>query len=830
MRNGEVPFDPNVQPDYDYPAQPASDVPVVFAPPAPSVPNFGLPVGPQEQRPRQQVAQPQEPPQSPQAPIEPNGFCPQNTQCLPLNQCAFISSNGIGTRCSTSVGRGVCCPNPSVTGSDREIPSVPVIFPDDQPTNPLELLPTSIPFISPADFQRAVTAAQSFMTQIQSTENQLSQRRLFAAPRTAVSDHQNFFGNNPESIRLSRLGQMAVKIATELVRNFKLTRPQSKVAFKALSFANSVTDTCPTPVQCFRSKYRTADGSCNNRRNPDWGKSFTPFNRIVFPEYEDNFDAAKVTGTTSRQPLPSARLVSTTVAPDRGEVNSFVTNMVMQWGQFLDHDMTSTATTRSNDGQSIRCCGQEFQQDPSLLHPACMPIVIPPNDPFFAQFGQDCMSFVRSGVAPREGCALGQREQLNQLSAFIDGGMVYGRSQQETESLRSFSGGKLRNSFVDGKEFLPKRQSTCSIPREKNQQCFDAGDGRINVQVNLVVIHAVFLRYHNLIASELARINPSWDDEALFQETRRIVIATIQHITYNEFLPLVLGKNIMSTFNLKPTADGYSNDYDEKVNPAIVSSFATAAYRMHTLIARTVEFKDSKSGNTVGQLDLSETYNNPSVLYEKDAFPNLINGLISQSSGDFDPSFTDQISNHLFRPFGGSFGVDLVAMNIQRGRDHGLPGYNKWRTSCNLRPVNSFQELQRVMRPGAAEAMQSLYSSVDDVDLFIAGSSEIPLRGSLVGPTFACIMGEQFRRLKDGDRFWYENPNNFNPNQLAEIRNITLARVLCDASAGSDSEGIQFSQKFVMIQPNGDWNMRTDCNDINQIPKADWSAWYNEPV
>lgn len=67
------------------------------------------------------------------------------------------------------------------------------------------------------------------------------------------------------------------------------------------------------------------------------------------------------------------------------------------------------------------------------------------------------------------------------------------------------------------------------------------GDGRVNEQVNLALMHTVWLREHNRVAKELARLHPNWSDEALFQEARRVVVAEMQHITYNEFLPIILG-------------------------------------------------------------------------------------------------------------------------------------------------------------------------------------------------------------------------------------------------------------------------------------------------
>lgn len=96
--------------------------------------------------------------------------------------------------------------------------------------------------------------------------------------------------------------------------------------------------------------------------------------------------------------------------------------------------------------------------------------------------------------------------------------------------------------------------------------------------------------------------------------------------------------------------------------------------------------------------------------------------------------------------------------------------------------------------------MLPLSRHVDDIDLFTGGISESPLHGGSVGPTFGCILGMQFKRLKYCDRFWHETDQphiRFTEAQLNEIRKITLAKVICD-----NSDTINLIQKHVMDLPD----------------------------
>lgn len=124
--------------------------------------------------------------------------------------------------------------------------------------------------------------------------------------------------------------------------------------------------------------------------------------------------------------------------------------------------------------------------------------------------------------------------------------------------------------------------------------------------------------------------------------------------------------------------------------------------------------------------------------------------------------------------------MDLAAINIQRGRDHGLPSYTAWRQPCGLSAVRNWRDFEDVVGPRSADRIRRAYENVDDIDLFVAGVAERPVVGGLVGPTFACIIAQQFSNLRRGDRFWYENPgfeSSFTPAQLQSVRQVSLAQV-----------------------------------------------------
>ena len=179
----------------------------------------------------------------------------------------------------------------------------------------------------------------------------------------------------------------------------------------------------------------------------------------------------------------------------------------------------------------------------------------------------------------------------------------------------------------------------------------------------------------------------------------------------------------------------------------------------------------------------------------------MIRGLLTTSIEALDPAITEEVTNHLFedskKPFSG---MDLISLNLQRARDHGIPGYNLFREKCNMTRARTFEDLHNEIQPHLVDRLKKIYESVDDVDLFTGGLIENPLHGGSVGPTFGCVIGLQFQRLRRCDRFWHETNDpfvRFSESQLNQIRKMTLSKVVC-----SNSDTITLIQRTAMDLPD----------------------------
>jgi len=310
------------------------------------------------------------------------------------------------------------------------------------------------------------------------------------------------------------------------------------------------------------------------------------------------------------------------------------------------------------------------------------------------------------------------------------------------------------------------------------------------------------MREHNRVAEQLSRINPHWNDEKLFHTARKIVSAIVQQITYGEFLPRLIGRDYVDRFELTLQQSGYYEGYDPECNGMMRNEISAAVLRLgHTLLKPSFERLDVNFKTAKRPLKLREAFFNSDMLYAPDAIDELLRGIVTSSIEVFDHSITEEVTNHLFeernKPFSG---MDLISLNLQRAREHGLQPYNRYRELCNLTRARRFEDLAGEFTPEVIAKFKRVYEHVDDIDLFSGGVSENSLHGALTGPTFACLLGMQFRSLRKCDRFWYETSDKFarfTEDQLTEIRKVLLSKIIC-----TNGDNIPQIQKQALDQPD----------------------------
>ncbi|KAJ0177820.1 hypothetical protein K1T71_006693 [Dendrolimus kikuchii] len=586
------------------------------------------------------------------------------------------------------------------------------------------------------------------------------------------------------------------------------------------------TQTCGlAPPFCTKSRYRSIDGSCNNLRRPAWGMPQTPYGRLSPYNYGDGISSWPVSRTG--RPLPNPREISLRLFPDRQLIDPVWNLNTQQWGQIITHDMSLTAGVAQTHKDLLVCCDDNGQLSAdAATNPTCAPILIPLNDPVHASQGTQCMNFVRTGTTRDRGCTTPgtAAEPISTVTAFMDLSLVYGSSATQAAPLRAGTGGRLLTVLRGGREWPPQDPNitlTCESAQSPNEPCYLAGDIRANQNPQLTILQIILLREHNRIADTLRNLNPHWNDEVLFQEARRIHIAEIQHINYYEYLPILLGfENMVKNKLIHPKARGYVNDYNPNVDPSVLDEHATAAFRhFHTLIRGHLKMI-TENRQLVGAVRMSDWFNRPLLLEVNDAFNNLARGLTTQEQ-DFSDQFWDtEMTQFLFKR-NNTFGGDLRATDIQRGRDHGLGSYISTRAACGLPVPNTFEDMLDFISQENVKILQGLYDTADDVELVVAASLERNVPGAQAGPTFLCILTEQFYRTRVSDRYFYENgadPDTaFTPGQLQTIRQgSSMARLMCDNAVGVQSMQPRAFQQI---------SSRNQVVSCEQLPYIDLTLW-----
>jgi hypothetical protein len=574
-----------------------------------------------------------------------------------------------------------------------------------------------------------------------------------------------------------------------------------------------------TPGDATGFASRTLDGSGNNLRHPEWGRAGTLYLRVAQTNYADGI-SIMVTG-------PSVRYVSNRVFNDAGQ-NIFSKNGVTQWGwvwgQFLDHDF-GLRDERPAENAAIGFDRAD------------------PLEEFANDLG--AIDFARTPAAPGTGVNT-PRQQVNTLSSYIDASNVYGVDPQRLEWLRvgpvdgdmSNNGARL---MLTADDFLPSvdaRGDSSTAPAMDlmgplvgtPNRAVVAGDVRANENIALTSLHTLFAREHNRIVASLPS---SLSAEERFQIARRVVGAEIQYITFTQFLP-ALGVRL----------DAY-HGYDSTVNPGLSNEFAVVGYRAHSMIhgefdttvpagtysdAQLIAFAAQQvvvepDGDQVTlEIPLAAAFGTPDLL--KDLGLGPVFQSLSQRQYENDEQIDNALRSVLFQipkpgipdptvcgapvvnPDCFSGVSDLGAIDIARGRDHGMPTYNDLRRAYGLAPKTSFVDVtgettQRfpvdplinaqdpindpnildfvelrdasgnIVAPDSEEAeeevvvgtrrttlaarLKAVYGTVDRLDAFVGMVSERHVKHTEFGELQLAIWTKQFTALRDGDRFFYRN-------------------------------------------------------------------------
>ncbi|NXC82970.1 DUOX2 oxidase, partial [Cercotrichas coryphoeus] len=420
-------------------------------------------------------------------------------------------------------------------------------------------------------------------------------------------------------------------------------------------------------------------------------------------------------------------------------------------------------------------------------------IHIPAGDPVFdpASTGDVVLPFQRLRWAPETGQSPNNpRQQTNEMTGWLDGSSIYGPSHSWSDALRSFLGGEL----ASGPDGALPRQTDGRVPMWKAldpstgqggpQGIYDLGSAWGNENPFLQAESIAWFRYHNHLAKALAQKHPAWSDEDLFQHTRKRVIATFQSIVLYEWLPTLLGTQV-------PEYQGYQQHLDPSISPEFV---VAAEQFLATMVPPGVYKRDTKcqfqnvsvSSGSFPAVRLCNSYwsrESPGLQQAEDV-DKLLLGMSSQIAEREDNIVVEDLQDYWYGPLKYSR-TDYVASWVQRGRDFGLPTYNQVRQHFGLEPLQNWSNLAPHLEPQVLQKVAALYANnVAGLELLPGGMLEAD------GSLFSTIILEQFVRLRDGDRFWFENTKNglFTEEEIREIRNTTFHSILTSVTYAKSTD------------------------------------------
>jgi len=543
------------------------------------------------------------------------------------------------------------------------------------------------------------------------------------------------------------------------------------------------------PASVLLGEDRSINGAGNNLFQTNWGAADQPMIRLKYrAQFGPNGEMITDAQRANARDISNAVSAQSTSLPSARNLS----NYIWAWGQFVTHDTDLMTTT---NGAAVN---------------GTAPIAVNgPSDPL----GPNPIPFTRANFVS-EGST---RTPINEVTSYIDASHIYGSDPIRAAALRT-DGGAGAKLLTSANNLLP--YNTAGLPNENNgpvsgNQLFLAGDIRSNENSLLTSLHTIFAREHNRLVDTIADTQSGLNAEQQYQLARKIVGAEVQAITYREFLPALMG-----TGASVPKAEQYA--YNVQSNASITTAWSHAAFRFgHSAVTSQLDLV-ATNGSRDGSLALRNVFFNPNLLTNDPGLVDeLLQGAAAQRSEEIDALVVDDLRSFLFGPPGAG-GLDLAALNIQRGRDAGLPNYQSLRSSFAAGGIQNFSQITSDL--DLAQALSTLYAgNISNIDAWVGGLAEDHVAGTSLGPFFKAMLENQFQRLRDGDRLFYrgnaaglytDGVLNLDIAAIIDLDHLTLADLI---EANTEVAHLQENVFFVPIPG--------DFNADGMVDTADYVVW-----
>ncbi|XP_004925926.1 peroxidase [Bombyx mori] len=566
---------------------------------------------------------------------------------------------------------------------------------------------------------------------------------------------------------------------------------------------------------CDPNEGRRVDGSCNNLQHPTRGASHTPFVRVLPAVYDKDFEPKT---TKSGNAMPTPRYLRTSLW-SVGKVSSqLFTQLAIHDFVFMSADVVSLHDTVKYILWKPYCCTAKGKTDRD-----CVQNKIPDDDPVHRFSDIRCLNMTRPESFQSTGCVKNGTvpERIVSSTPLIDLSMIYGSVLKSLlANGRLFKGGLLKYENSNGRIWPPSTKSQANLcflndkPRET--RCHATPDIGSNTLASVNLMSIWFWRHHNFIAEQLAKINPCWDDNTLFNTARDINIAVALQIYLYELLPLFLGRDNLVRDGVLSPSFGYRDAYNPEILPQVSLEYPFVLRWLHSVQEGTLKMYDTK-GYYLKQYPIVNLTLRTGFFDVDNNIDYITQGAFRQGSANIDHTADPDIVDIGLGPH--QRASDLMTNDISKNRYFGFQPYVKYHEFCFGKTIKKWGDLEGVIDPERIEILKDLYEDVEDMDLLAGIWVERRIKGGFVPPTFYCLVVEQLVRNIVSDRHWYESskrPNAFSLQQLFEIRKASIARILCDVG-----DKVTEIQPQAFLRPHS----RNRISRCENIPGIDFTAW-----